>query len=246
VRRAAIDSDPFHGCRVAKRFDCPSVYASTVAQDGWYPYLDTSDTMRGGTRLGGGLVFTTAATDNNSPTLQAGGTTGAMFAISKSAPRDLAAEFFFQVGTIVETGVLLGLGEEGMAANDGCLVDDTGAMASKDFVGFRGAMHAATLTISAVYRKAGQSEVVALTSALVPAINTRYSLGLRYWQRTKRLQWWVNGAMVKELDLNDTTAVPEAGFPLDEKLSPVVCIKAGEGVAKSLVLHNLDVYQHAA
>jgi hypothetical protein len=245
--RHTLRDDYGAGYGITKRFVAPSVYATTVAQDGIYPFLDTSDTIRGGTRLGGGLVFTTAATDNNSPTIQWGGTTGAMFSVSTAAPKSLAFETIFRVGTIVETGVLIGLGEEGMAANNGCLVDDTGALADKDFIGFRGAMHASVLTISAVYRKSGQTEVVALTSALVPSVDTWYSLGLRFRAQNEAnrgyLEWWVNGSKVKELLTTNTTAVPTATFPSAELLSPVFCLKAGEGVAKSMIVRSMDCYQ---
>jgi hypothetical protein len=137
---------------------------------------------------------------------------------------------------------LLGLGEEGMAANNGCLVDDTGATASKDFIGFRGSMHASTLTLDAVYRKAGQTEVTALAGALVPSITTDYSLAFRYRRITKYGEWWVNGVKVKELDFSNTTAVPTATCPLDELLSPVVGLKAGEAGIKTLTIRELDCF----
>lgn len=250
INRHTIRTDPAAGFYVDKRFNLPSVYATTVAQDGIYPFLDTSDTIRGGTSiLGGGLTFTTAATDNNSPTIQWGGTTAGCFHLSRTTPKDFAMEVVFRVGTIIETGVLIGLGEPGMAANDGCLVDDTGAMADKSFIGFRGPMHASTLTFAGNYRKNGQAEVSAAASALVPSVDTWYSLGLRYRVRGgassggHTLEWWVNGSKVKSLDVDNTTAVPTATCPLDSYLSPVICLKTGAAAAKNITLRSVQVYQ---
>lgn len=246
INRHTIRDDPGSGWFVEKRFNLPSVYATTVAQDGIYPFLDTSDTVRGGTTIAGGaLTLATAATDNNSPTIQWGGTTGGVFQVSKTSPRNWAFEVFFQVGTIVETGILLGLGEPGMAADNGCLVDDTGAMADKSFVGFRGPMHASVLTTVCNYRKSSQTEVTALAAAHVPAVTTWYSYGMRqrYGSGRNYLEWWMNGSKVKELDLTNTTSVPTATFPFDVSLSPVFCVKAGAAAAKSLSLRSVHVFQ---
>lgn len=250
INRHTIRNDPSAGFYVDKRFNLPSVYATTVAQDGIYPFLDSGDTIRGAVALlGGGLTFTTAATDNNSPTIQWGGTTAGCFHLSRTTPKDFAMEVIFQVGTIVETGVLIGLGEPGMAADNGCLADDTGAIADKNFIGFRGPMHASTLTIAGTYKKSGQTEVSAAAAALVPSITTWYSLGLRYRVRGgtssggHTLEWWVNGARVKSLDVDNTTTVPTATCPLDAYLSPVICVKAGAAAAKSLTLRSVQAYQ---
>jgi hypothetical protein len=210
--------------------------------------LDSGDSIDGAKLMGGGLKFATAATDNNSPTIQWGGTTGSLFHVSKTTPRALGLEWIVRFGTIVETGCLLGLGEEGMAANNGILVDDTGAIASKDFFGFRAAMHASVMTIQAVYRLAGQTEVVPLSTALTVVVNTDYSLGFRYGGHTdgvraKHFEWWVNGVKVKDLDGANTTTVPTAGCPFDELLSPVAGIKAGEAGIKSMTIRQMRVGQ---
>lgn len=243
INREECLKNPGYGYGISKRFTDAGVYATTAAQDGVYPFLDSSDTVRGLKVLGGGLEMATAATDNNSPTIQWGGTTGAMFSISKDTPKDLAMEVIFRLGTIVETGILIGLGEEGMAANNGCLADDTGAIADKDFFGFQAPMHTSTVTVAGVYRKNGQTAVTAKSSAHVPAITTWYSYGLRYRAINKYLEYYVNGTLVKSLNMANTTDVPTATCPFDELLSPVICIKAGEAGAKSLVVRSVDVFQ---
>jgi hypothetical protein len=245
IDRLTLTMEPGAGYGVSRRFIAQGPFATTVPQGDIYPFLDASDTIRTGTLLGGGLVLTTAATDNNSPTIQWGGTTGAMFSLSKATPKEWAFETIFRIGTIIETGLLIGLGEEGMAANDGCLADNTGALADKDFIGFHAPMHTATVTVACVYRKNGQTAVTALSSAHVPSITTWYSYGMRYRVRPgrKMLEWWVNGVKVKELDVDNTTSVPTATCPFDELLSPVFCVKAGEGGAKSLTVRSVDCFQ---
>jgi len=243
INKQSIMDDPSKGCYARlSSAQAGGGNATATSENGWYRFLDTSDTIGGAKLIGGGLTLATAATDNNSPTLQHGGTTGAQFHVSKTTPYDLAWELHFRVTTIIETGTLLGLGEEGMAANNGCLADNTGATADKDNIGFRGLMHASTLTLDAVYRKAGQTEVTALAGALVPSVNVDYGVAFRFRKLTKMGEWWVNGAKVKELDFSNTTTVPVATCPFDELLSPVVCLKAGEAGAKTLVIRELDCF----
>jgi hypothetical protein len=249
INMDSIEKEYGYGYGWTKRFDQAGVYATTVAQDGIYPFQDSGDTINGAKIIGGGLTLATAATDNNSPTIQWGGTTGSLFHVSKTSPRALGFEAIVRFGTIVETGTLIGLGEEGMAANNGCLVDDTGAIASKDFFGYRAAMHASVMTIQAVYRLAGQAEVVPLSTALTVVVNTDYALGFRYGghtdrpDRQKHLEWWVNGTKVKDLDGANTTTVPTAGCPFDELVSPLFCIKAGEAGAKTMTIRQMRVGQ---
>lgn len=243
ISRDSIDRSLSLGYGFTEKFILLSGFATTVAQGRWYPFQDTSDTINSGAVLGGGLILATAATDNNSPTIQAGGTTGSCFSISKTTPKALGFEVCFKVGQITETGLLIALGEEGMAANNGCLVDDTGAGASKSYIGFRAGMGASSCVLSAVYRKSGQAEVVALTTALTTVASTSYTVGFRYRARGTIGEWWVNGAIVKSLNFSDTTAVPTATCPFDITLSPVICLKTGESGAKSLTLKGLAVYQ---
>jgi hypothetical protein len=123
--------------------------------------------------------------------------------------------------------IAIGLGEPGFAAADG-LVDNTGALASKDFVGFQ-TLHASGSEIDAIYRKAGQTLAQVKDNAATMVADTWIKLGVVYdpnGPQNQKLKFFVDGV---ELGESVTDAIIAAGtvFPTDEEMVPVFLTKVG-------------------
>jgi len=241
IDRNAIDRDRNLGFGISERFVAAGLFATDTSQAGAKTFQDTSVTIQGSAVQGGSLAFATPASDNNEGWHQLGANVGSAFSVSLTSPKELAHEQYVKIGTIVETGLFIGLMEEGCAVNSN-LADNTGALADKDAIGFHAAMHASVLTLNFVYKKAGQTAVTLHSAALVPAINTVHALGFRYRNRggVRWLESWVDGARFSRTDLSTVTA---AGFPFDQLLSPIRGLKSGEAGIKTFTLFGADTYQ---
>lgn len=227
--------NPGAGFYTRERFDACPVFASAVSQNGGITYQDSGATVQGiATVLGGAIRFATPATNNNEAHHQVGGNVGAAYKIDSSAFRSLAHEACFRLNTYVETGFYFGLGEAGFAVEN-ALVDDTGALVSKNFIGFHMPAHASAGTLSFVYRKNGQAMQTIKSGALSlsAAMSGFATGGFKFDRYSRKLSGYVNGALVGELSYSDWPAglFPDAAF-----LSPCRGIKSGEAVAKTFDL----------
>ncbi len=229
ISEMAFEPGAFYG--VSERFVNAPTFATTVSQGGYYPVQDTSATIQGIPFAGGALRFATPATDNKEAHLQLGGAVGSSFKIDSTAYRDLAFEYCFRLNQVADAALYIGLGEEGFAGLD-ALVDDTGALQSKDFLGFHVPSNGSTTAVmSAVYRKAGQAMVTVQSNIATLTAGGVYRVGGYFEARTRKLQYYVNGVVGATLLQSAWSNFPDA-----QLLSPCRGIKSGEAVAKTFDL----------
>jgi hypothetical protein len=222
------------------------VMASAASQGGFITYQDSGVTIQPGPDCDNsegefGMVEVAGNdADNDEGHLELGAGTSGLVRIDPTAGERavVAAEFRFKKVSVANNAVAvaLGLGEPGFAAADG-LADNTGVLASKDFVGFQ-TLHASGSEIDTVHRLAGQSVVQVKDNAATMVADTWIKLGMVYDPRAeanKKMKFFVNG-----VELNDsvTDAVIAAGsvFPTDEELTLVMLTKVGEAAESKAYL----------
>lgn len=235
-----------------RAFGKTTAVASNVGRygsDGGVQYLSfesNSDTIAQiETDRNGAVKLSTAATDNNESWLQPGDTKSVMGLISSTAGDDklLAFECRFKIGVLAETGFFIGLTEEGLAA-DNTLVDDTGALADKDVVGFHCPMHASVATCSFVHRKAGQTAVTVISGLKTMVADTYYNMGFVYDPSApteKRIKVYLDNA--EQSTFTTGTQIAAATFPNGEELQPLFGLKTGAASAKTLTIDSWAFYQ---
>lgn len=165
----------------------------------------------------GRLSINTASTNNNEAWLQACGGAGVHGKISSSAPRLMLFETRIATAQILTQNFAVLLSEEGLAAAD--TITDAGAMASKDFIGFR-ALEDAPSKIDFVYRKAGQSEVEVLAEITTLVADTFVNLGFVLdpdADADDRIVPYVDG--VPQSTHINASALDDATFPDGEELA---------------------------
>lgn len=209
--------------------DCPVFASNTPQSGGQITYQDSGVTIRGKNALGGGLRISTPATDNAEGHHQRGGNVAGVFSVDASAIKDLWHEQRVAVGQLAETAAVVGLGEPGLAAEN-TLVDNTGALASKDFIGFHCPTHASAAKFAAVYRKEGQAMVTVEADVWVPTADVAGNLAVVVNRAKKRLSWFVNGVEACYIKL-DTVSLTT--FPSGVLLMPLRGMKNGEASAKT-------------
>jgi len=118
--------------------------------------------------------------------------------VSKASIADNALAFF------------IGIAEVGITGANG-LVDDTGALADKDFIGFQ-TLHAAGETVDAVHREESGAVVQAGVGVGTMVADTYMKLGM-YFDGT-RMYWYVNGVKVAPVAgvLPAATSFPDASL----------------------------------
>jgi hypothetical protein len=209
-------------------------------------YEDTGDTIAQiETDRNGAIKFTTAATDNNEDWLQPGDTKSVSAIVSSTAAdkKLLAFECRFKIGQLAETAVFIGLSEEGLAGAN-TLVDDTGALASKDMIGFHIPTHASVATCSFVFRKAGQTAVTLISGLKTMVADTYYNMGFVFdplADNSKRLIVYLDNAEQSTYGTN--TQLTAATFPDGEELQPLFGFKTGEAGAKTLTIDSWALAQ---
>ena len=232
-------------------FGASAAVSSNVGRYGdeacqYLSYEDTGDAIgQIATDRNGAVKITGAATDNNESWIQPGGAASVMALISDTAGSDklLAFEARVKVGQITETGLFVGLSEEGLAAAN-TLVDDTGALASKDFIGFHAPMAASDCVLSFVYRKAGQTAQTVISGVHTLVADTYVNLGFVYdpqEQPSKRIKIFVNN---EEQSTYVTAAnIAASTFPDGEELNFLFGQKAGAAAAKTSTIDGWALYQ---
>lgn len=186
----------------------------------------------------GALVLTTGATDNNEVGLQAAGGVGAQAIISDATDAKFALAFEARVkfGQITSHNWLIGLGEPGMQSANGMFTDG-GALASKDFIGFR-VLEGDSDELDFVFRKAGQSEVVIKNIAQTLVADTYYNIGFRYQPgegADRQIAFFINGVEDRE-NYVTSTQIAASTFPDGEYLSTVLGGKTGAAASKTMTV----------
>jgi len=210
---------------------------SSVAFGNYVAYGDAGTTIgpyTGG--VGGALLLTHDGNDNDEISVQVN---GAPFLISDTSGSDRKLVFEARVQKSSVTNdvmaMFLGLGEEGLAAAN-TLVDTTGALASKDFIGFH-VDQADGDSIDFVYRKAGQDAQVLISGVSAMVADTAINLGFVYDPEAaadKRIKVFVNG--VEQGTYVTATQIAAATFPDGEELAPLFATKLGSDTACTALL----------
>lgn len=205
----------------------PLVASNVARGNGYYSYEDTNSTiLQLASEVGGVIRILLEAAANEEAAITSGYSAG-MGKVYSTTPKDLWFETRVRFGQITDQAAFIGLAEEACPAN-GLLADTTGAVNSKDHVGFR-VLVADPDGLDACYGKAAAStEHSDVVQTLVAA--TWYKLGLRYDARDDLMQWFVDGVQVgTSLDVSATTA-----FPDGEELAWLFALKTITGAASSL------------
>lgn len=179
----------------------------------------------------GVVRLTTGATDNNEANFSLDGSGEAGWVIIDDGDGDVFFESRIRVSTVTNNqgAIFVGLMEESSVGAN-LQTDDTGALADKDYVGFR-TLQADTNGLDAVYRTSGGSgEQVDTNEAQVLVADTWYKVGFRYDDTDKKLYYYVDGVIVDSAGV----AFDASDFPNGEELLPVFAIKTGEGTTSQL------------
>lgn len=182
----------------------------------------------------GVVRMTTGGTDNNECYI-GGGVDEFVIANINAGKGRMAVEFRVRPQEILDQGIYVGLGEEAFSAAN-ALVDATGALVDKDFVGFH-ILTANPAEFDAVFQTAGGAgRTVHKEIAATIVANTFVKLGIAFIDPL--VFWFVNGVVV------DATGVKEsaAEFPDGEEMHIQFGIKTGEGTTKRL---DIDWWEFA-
>jgi hypothetical protein len=167
----------------------------------------------------GRLKLTVEATNNNEVWLQSCGGTGVLGKIGSSSPRKMWFEARVATAQILAQNFFVGLSEEGLAAAN-TQADSGGAMADKDYLGFR-VTEDAPSAVDIVFRKAGAGgEVEVLAAAHTLVASTFVNLGFVFDPVVgvaQRIRFYVDG--VKLGSYVTAAQVAGATFPNGEELA---------------------------
>jgi hypothetical protein len=185
-------------------------------------YIDTGVTIKQlATEVGGVIEVAGNDADNDEGSISTGGNSGVMGKVTASSGKPLWFEARVKKASIADNALafFIGMSEEGLAAAD-TLANDTGEVASKDFIGFQ-TLHAEGETILGIYRKAGQNKgtVTGATATLVA--DTYIKVGF-YFDGFSTLTYYING-----LPVGTVTDISAATFPNDEELALLWATKVG-------------------
>lgn len=208
-------------------------------------YIDTGVTMKQSavlstTNLDWGVMEVAGNdADNDEGSITTGGNSGVLANITSGGELGVIFEARLKKAAVTadSSAFFIGLAEEGLAAAD-TLVDNTGALASKDFVGFQ-VLHDSGAGVDAVWRKAGQAVTnpTSGTDIATMTADTYIKLGFIFqpWAASeKRLAFYVNGA--ETTVYGTATNIAAATFPSGEELALLFATKVGSAVESKLQL----------
>ena len=204
---------------------------STAADTGQYASTaDTGNTITGiADEIGGHVRLLTDATDNDSAGITTGGNVGVICTIDDAAPQIVAFEARIKKSLITDNGVAFfcGLSEEALAAGD-TLVDDTGALADKDFIGFKN-LHDSGAAMDFVYKKEGQTENELIAGVQTMVADTYYKVGFLYdpfnHPNSKKIKIFVDG--LEQSTYVTQALIEAAAFPAGEEMALLMYMKNG-------------------
>lgn len=223
------------------------VATATPYNFGYYNFLDTSDTITGvQTDPNGVIAIASAATDNNSPCIQMPFRAG--FIVFNTRANGGTRIWFearvkiAQATSLTDCGLFVGLIEEGAAANN-WMTDDDAIMVDKDHVGFH-TLTATPTELDVVHTLAGQTDIEVGGNVATVTNDTYMKLGMKYdpqWGTDGEIRFYVNGA---ELGSSyRVTDVDQTAFPDGEELSPLLGLKNGDGIIRTLYCDWIGCYQ---
>lgn len=201
------------------------------------------------TELNGVFAVGSTGADNDEGYITSGNNEAGFVSISSTTPKKLWFEARIRPSSITDVAMFVGLSEEGLAAAD-TLANNTGALASKDFVGFHSDTAGPT-ALDCVYREESQDAVVTKATAQTIEAAAWYKLGLHYDRRF--LHWYIDG--VEEALTSTVTGVTTdritgvyaqeisaaTNFPDAEELAVLIGCHDGEGAAKQVEMDWIRV-----
>jgi hypothetical protein len=205
------------------------VYTTVTSQDGYITVQDTSVTVASSADADnsegefGVLKIYHDGTAHDEGNIELGGGTGGLLRIDPTVGERAVVAMEARVKvTLVTVGsccFALGIGEPGIYAAD-MIVDTTGALVSKDFVGFQ-TLLTSNSEIDTIYRKAGQTLAQVKDNAATMAADTWIKLGFVYdpfGPANKKLTFFADGVALGD---SVTDAIVTAGtvFPTDEEMT---------------------------
>lgn len=210
---------------------------------GYKSYEDTGDSISQiATDVGGHIVLTTDATDNDEVWMQSGYSTGVLGKIASSSAKKLVFEARVKVSKITNTGnMFVGLAQEGLAAAD--TISDSGVIADKDYIGFA-ILEDDGDALKFVYKKEGQTAQTVLTYGTAIAADTYYKLGFVFDPDevpSKRIKIFVDN--VEQSTYVTQTNIAAATFPAGEELAFLAGVKNGSGAIHALTMDWWNFYQ---
>lgn len=231
---SAIDDNPTLGIRFFDDFVNFPTHSADSNTTGYASYIDTGNTITQAATAGGVAVLATDTTDNDGPVLQLGGGTGGSFQITTATAGKLWFEARISCDTIADSAIFLGLAAPNATADNGLLVDDTGALATT--LGSIGVIAPAngssTLVFKAAHVKASGTSQYPVTGLKTLAADTWCKIGFKFDPTADTITWYVDGvANATTLDVSDAGSTD---FPASVLLSPAIALKNGTGAARLL------------
>jgi hypothetical protein len=231
---SAIQKGDIAGYAIADDFLNPPTFATTVVQQGYYPFIGTSATIAPlATEVGGVMRITTPGSDNIEAELITGSGVAGMGKIASSSPKKLWFECRVRFGAITAQAAFIGLTQEQVPADNLMPDDGTLAIPSIDKVGFQ-VLEGDPDGLDAVHNDSTGDIIVQEVAQLLVA-TTWYKLGI-YFDGLKTY-WFVDNAQVGSGVLPTAT-----DFPDGEELAFMIGLKEHEAVAKTL---DLDWWRFA-
>lgn len=216
----------------------------TLTTGPWTMVADTGGTITASTGDANGVIaMVTDTTDEDEIYLMGSNNLFGTWVLPASDGNDLWFEARLKVSTVTngELGLFVGLSEEAMAADS--IVDATGAMVSKDLVGFHVAAASGT-SANWVYRKASQTQQTALAAAATLAADTYIKLGFAVHYRNpsdRVMECYVNGEMKSTFVTK--ASMSASTFPAGEELLPFIGMKSMTGAAKTVSVDWIRIAQ---
>ena len=213
------------------------VNAITRAATGYDIYTDVGVTIAGlATESTGVIEVAGNDADNDEGIMQTGGGSGNMVAIDATGAGRIAFECRIKKASIGDNGLsfFVGLAEEGLAAAD-TLVDNTGALASKDMIGFS-VLQDNGEELDFTWRTAGQTTQVHANVADMVA-DTYMKMGFLYdpgnHPDDKKIKIFIDNGVEESVYVTQTN-LDAATFPDDEELSLLLATKVGTAAESKL------------
>lgn len=145
--------------------------------------------------------------DNDDVVIQAGGGVQMPFNLISASAGDLVFEARWKYSSIAGgTDFFLGLGGTGAAANNGVRADNSGALASNNFIGFT-RLATGTSSLTFTYQRASGTEATHTGMATLVA-DTYVKTGFRYNQARHTCEVYVNDVKVHTVTNAETGATP--------------------------------------
>lgn len=216
-------------------------HISTQTIGNYGSYIDTGVTLKqSASEPTGAIEVAGNDADNDEGSIISGGGAGGMVAIDATGSKRIAFECRFKKASIADNalGFFVGLSEEGSQAAN-ALVDNTGVVADKDFIGFSVLADDGD-SLDFTWKKSGQTVQVHADIATMAA-DTYMKMGFLYdpvsHPDDKQIKIFIDNGVEESVYVTQTQ-LAAATFPDDEELCLFLATKQMAGT--DAVLAQLD------